>query len=194
MSLLSGPEIGRLIAYTRARRAAGRDPGVPAIDVNPFEPGHLGPNSLDLTLAGTLLTYRRPNAGPLRADRENPTEEHRIPAGGFLLRPGVLYLGSTVERTECHGLVPVLNGRSSVGRLGVSVHVTAGFGDDGFDGRWTLEITAVEPVVVHAGARICQVAFFTLHGARQPYRGRYQGQHQPTASRMHLGANHEQGV
>lgn len=97
-------------------------------------------------------------------------------------------VGSTVERTVTHGFVPVLETRSSIARLGISTHLTAGFGDDGYGGTgdgctWTLEITCVHPVLIYPHTRIAQLAFFTLQGERQPYVGKYQSSDGPVASR-----------
>lgn len=101
----------------------------------------------------------------------------------------MLYLAATVERTVAHGLTSWLDGRSSVGRMGLSVHVTAGRGDDAWMGRWTLELTAVtHPVKVYTGMRIGQVTYFMLQGERKPYNpdGKYSQQDGPTPSRMYL--------
>lgn len=84
---------------------------------------------------------------------------HKIPPEGFILEPGVLYLGRTMERTETHKFVPMLEGRSSGGRLGISIHETAGFGDIGFCGYWTLEITCAQPIRIYAGVDICQIYY-----------------------------------
>jgi dCTP deaminase len=84
----------------------------------------------------------------------------------------------------CAGLVPWLDGRSSVGRLGISVHSTAGRGDDGFFGRWTLEVSVVHPVRVYPGMKVGQVTFFDLRGERRPYRGKYQNQDAAVASKL----------
>lgn len=180
MGVLSGPRIAELVRT--AQRLDGK-PVLPFLDIDPFVPENVQPNSYDLTL-GPTIRWHETSGEPLDPRVAIPTGETRIPPSGLVLARGRLYLGSTVERTECHGLVPVLNGRSSMGRLGLSVHVTAGFGDDGFSGQWTLELTAVEPVRVFAGMRIAQVAFFTLDGPRRPYAGRYQGQVGPVASRL----------
>lgn len=189
--ILTGPEIRRIVEYSARSRADGYEPPMPRISITPFDPKWVGPNSIDLHLNGTLLVYD--TAGGSRAldcHADNPTRELVIPPEGLVLSPGVLYLGCTVERTSCEGLVPWIDGRSSVGRLGICVHATAGRGDDGFGSdvpggcSWTLEITVVHPVRVYAGMRICQLTLMTLVGDRQPYRGRYRVQDAPTPSRF----------
>lgn len=165
---------------------------LPAIDVEPFVPAHVGPNSIDVTLSPTLLVYREQFVGAdgnhqwwLDCRQPTPTVEIPIPAEGYLITPGTMYLGSTVERTECHGVVPCIETRSSVARMGISSHLSAGFGDDGFCGHWTLEITCVRPVKIYAGMRIAQLTFTSLIGERQPYAGKYKNQADPTASLIH---------
>jgi len=106
----------------------------------------------------------------------NPVKEIKIPEEGFWIYPGDFYLGATIEYTRTEGFAPFLEGRSSVGRLGLSVHATAGFGDDGFAGHWTLEIFTVKPIKIYAGIEICQIAYTTLLGERQPYAGKYANQ------------------
>ena len=86
----------------------------------------------------------------------------KIPEEGLILEPGVLYLGRTMEYTKTHKFVPMLEGRSSVGRLGISIHSTAGFGDIGFCGYWTLEISCVQPVRIYPGVEICQIYYHTI--------------------------------
>lgn len=87
-----------------------------------------------------------------------------IPIGGCKLVPGVLYLASTVEYTETHTTVPHLDGKSSIGRLGIFIHATAGRGDVGFKGHWTLELSVVQPVRVYAGMPIGQLTYHLVHG------------------------------
>lgn len=153
------------------------------IVITPFDPVRLNPNSVNLTLAPVLRVYD----GMLDLRRKTPTRDILIPETGYTLSPGVLYLASTVEYTETRGYVPCLEGRSSWARLGVSIHRTAGFGDHGFCGTWTLEIDVVQPVTVYAGMPCCQIIYHTLEGrADMPYRGRYQGQSGPTESRLHM--------
>lgn len=185
--ILSGPEIVR-IARDSADWMSYRDDRplpVPFIHITPFDPSRAGPNSYDVTLASELRTYTDRHL-PIDSRCPPPTTGHRITDSGFVLEPGELYLGSTVEHTECHGVVPWLDGRSSIGRLGIQVHVTAGRGDDGFRGNWTLEITVVRPVRVYPNLRIGQLSFFLLSGERKPYNGRYQGQRGAVASRINL--------
>lgn len=155
------------------------------IIIDPLDPERVGPNSVDLTLAGELLTYDYSRTGHLDAKSPCPTVRHEIPPDeGFLLLPGVLYLGSTVERCGSDFYVPWLDGRSSMGRLGLSVHVTAGRGDLAFLARWTLEITVVHPLTIYAGMKIGQLTFFTVVGNKtRNYKGKYQNSEGPIASR-----------
>ncbi|HEY1191000.1 MAG TPA: hypothetical protein VGE74_25430 [Gemmata sp.] len=197
MSLLTGPEIDRLAK--RPMPFDGR-PILPHIDVSPW-PGTAGPNSLDVHLSSMLLVYDLPRDryewvtfpdGCVRfvpvLDSRKPNRTKPIPFTdeGFVFVPGVLYLGCTREVIECHGLVPYIDGRSSVGRLGVAIHKTAGRGDDGWVGALTLEISVEEPTRLYPGDRIGQLTFHTLVGERRPYLGRYQMSSGPVASRMHL--------
>ena len=165
-----------------------------SIDITPFDPSRLGPNSYDVTLAPELRTYKlTDNQGyrcALDCRKDNPTEVYPIPTYGIRLLPGVLYLGSTVEWTRSDAHAPKLNGKSSLGRLGLSVHVTAGEGDVGFAGTWTLELTVVHPLVVYAGMPVAQLLWSTITSPpSRPYHARasskYQAQQGPTSSRMH---------
>ena len=129
------------------------------IKITPYDAKNLGPNSYNLRLHDELVVYTEM---PLDMRRANPTKSFRIPPEGFVLEPGKLYLGRTVEHTETLGFVPMIEGRSSIGRLGICVHVTAGFGDVGFCGYWTLEIFVLQPVRIYAGVAVCQVYFHTV--------------------------------
>jgi dCTP deaminase len=101
--------------------------------------------------------------------RANRTKRIEIPEQGMVLKPYQLYLGRTVERTETRNLVPMIEGRSSVGRLGLFVHVTAGFGDVGFCGYWTLEMFAVQPIRIYPNLPICQIFYHEIVGPIQEY-------------------------
>src|SRR5262245_29330763 len=142
------------------------------IVIDPFDDTRLNPNSYNLTLHDELLTYEEV---VLDMAEPNRTRRIRIPKEGLVLTPQKLYLGRTAERTETHNLVPMIEGRSSIGRLGLFVHVTAGFGDVGFCGYWTLEMFAVQPVKIYPGVSICQIFYHTLTGVITEYRdGKYQ--------------------
>lgn len=154
------------------------------IRIDQFDESRINPNSYNLTLNNTLLVYKDP---VLDFNKTNQTERIIIPKSGLILLPNKLYIGRTNERCWTDKFIPVLNGRSSVGRLGICVHVTAGFGDIGWDGTWTLEITAVHPVRIYPDIELCQVSYFTPYGDTDiQYDGRYQGQIEPTASRSNL--------
>lgn len=142
------------------------------IRIEPFNRKQLNPNSYNVRLADELLVY---DTGTLDMKRENRVRRIVIPKEGLRLTPGNLYLGRTVEITETKNLVPMLEGRSSVGRLGLFVHVTAGFGDVGFKGFWTLELHCVQPVVIYPGVEIGQIYYHTIEGDYEPYSsGKYQ--------------------
>ncbi len=132
-----------------------------------------------------FMHYHPPQALPLEPldmARDEPVVAVDIPPTGMNLWPGVMYLGATLEYTETPNHAPKLDGRSSVGRLGKMIHVTAGFGDVGFKGDWTLEIVVVYPLKVYPGVPICQIAYSTVHGERMDYTGQYQGQRGPKKS------------
>lgn len=131
------------------------------IVIDPFDEENLNPNSYNLTLHDELLAYEEVVLDMRKANRVRRIE---IPSDGLVLGPNQLYLGRTAERTVTHNLVPMIEGRSSVGRLGLFVHVTAGFGDVGFAGYWTLEMFAVQPVRIYPGVPICQIFYHEIRG------------------------------
>jgi dCTP deaminase len=134
--------------------------------IDPFDESHLNPNSYNLTLHNELMVYEEV---VLDMCKPNRVRRMTIPSEGLVLGPNQLYLGRTVERTETHNLVPMIEGRSSVGRLGLFVHVTAGFGDVGFCGYWTLEMFAVQPVRIYPGIQICQIFYHEINGSITEY-------------------------
>lgn len=138
------------------------------ICIEPFREKQVNPNSYNLRLHHELLVYTEP---VLDVKKANAYEILTIPEEGLILRPGVLYLGRTMEFTRTEGFVPMLEGRSSMGRLGLCVHVTAGFGDVGFAGFWTLEIHCVMPVRIYAGMEVCQIYYHTIEGEYETYSG-----------------------
>jgi len=142
------------------------------IIITPFNEKRVNPNSYNLTLHNELLVYE---SEILDMKKPNATRQLIIPEEGLVIHPGTLYLARTQEYTETYNYVPMLDGRSSVGRLGLFVHVCAGFGDVGFKGYWTLEIHCVQPIRIYSGFEICQIYYHTIEGAYEPYiSGKYQ--------------------
>lgn len=131
------------------------------IKLDPYNRESLGSNSYDVHLGKTLATYRE---HILDAKKHNQIEYFEIPKEGFVLYPHIFYLGSTLEYTETHAHVPFLEGKSSTGRLGIDIHATAGKGDVGFCGHWTLEISVKQPVRVYAGMPVGQLIYFPVDG------------------------------
>lgn len=170
--ILSGPEI-------RKQLEAGR------IIIAPFRDDNVNPASVDLTLGDEVAEYRLTDLDPSGLykglDSKDPTHydvsRSKIPDEGFWLYPGRGYLMHTAERVRTDYYVPILDGKSSIGRLFIQVHVTAGFGDPGFDGQYTLEVTSVFPVKVYAGMKICQIRFHAIQGEVVSYQdaGNYKG-------------------
>lgn len=142
------------------------------IIIDPYNPAQLNPNSYNLRLHNELLVY---DDAVLDMKLENKASKLVIPESGLQLEPGTLYLGRTVEKTKTDALVPMLEGRSSIGRLGMFVHVTAGFGDIGFNGFWTLEIFVVQPLIIYPDVEVCQIYFHHIDGDYKTYsQGKYQ--------------------
>jgi dCTP deaminase len=131
------------------------------IVIQPFDRKYLGTNSYDVHLGKHLATYKD---AELDAKRHNEITHFEIPAEGYVIEPGKLYLGVTAEYTETHAHVPFLEGKSSTGRLGIDIHATAGKGDVGFCNTWTLEISCVHPVRIYAGMPIGQLIYFPVQG------------------------------
>jgi dCTP deaminase len=131
------------------------------IVISPYNPENLGTNSYDVHLGKYLGTYVD---RILDAKKHNKIETFEIPDEGFVLDPGTLYLGVTEEYTETHAHVPFLEGKSSVGRLGIDIHATAGKGDVGYCNTWTLEISVSQPVRIYHGMPIGQLIYFKVDG------------------------------
>ncbi|MBX2844368.1 MAG: dCTP deaminase [Flammeovirgaceae bacterium] len=145
--ILSGKEIEKRI---------GKD-----IFIEPFNQKQLNPNSYNLKLHKDLLVYK---ADVLDMKQANEVEKIEIPDEGFVMQPGKLYLGRTEELTKTENHVPMLEGRSSIGRLGIFIHITAGLGNVGANGYWTLELACIQPVKIYAGVEICQIFFHEMTG------------------------------
>ena len=182
------------------------------IHLHPFNMDHVGPNSYDVTLGKTLKTYvpivlEKDPTGFFRniqgsnkmnhlLDLKKPikTYEFEIPEEGFILEPGMFYLGYTNEEAGSDYYVPMYEGRSSMARASIQSHVSAGFGDIFFKSQWTLEITVYHPVVVYPNIRIGQVYFHSVKAnARERlihlgkhYTGKYIGQTGPQETKSYL--------
>lgn len=197
--VLTGPEIENKVANH-------------LIEIEPYVAENVGPNSIDMRLheelfiydtqalwerenvrlgydakRGSIMEWQRKAHPILSMTEANPVKKLLIPEEGLVLMPGTLYLGRTIERMHTKHYVAKVDGRSSVGRLGMNIHATAGFIDTGFDGTITLEISVTHPVRVVPNVRICQVWFMEMQGETRLYEGRYQGQVEATASRFHTG-------
>jgi dCTP deaminase len=178
MGILSGPFI--LDAVDRG-----------LISIKPFDKKNINPASVDLHLGEQVVQYKKwvvDGPSQILDVKEEPAVDRWIMSeGGSVLWPGQLYLMHTVESICTKHYVPVLDGKSSVGRLGIVIHLTAGYGDPGFDGQYTLEVTAVHPVRVYAGMPFCQMRFHEITGRPVDYqeKGHYIGEQRgPQPSRL----------
>lgn len=163
------------------------------LSIEPFDIKSLNPNSYNVHLSNKLKVYDK--GAVLDPKLENNCyKEIEIPQEGLILLPNTLYIGSIQERVKSDKFISAIDGRSSIGRLGMQVHLTAGFGDIGFNGNYTLEITVVQPVRMYPFYPIAQIYFEKPDGKVDfLYRGRYQGQTNPTTSRSSLNSESIQG-
>lgn len=139
----------------------GRD-----IQIDPFHSDRLNPNSYNLSLHNELLIYEE-----VVLDSASPNRYRRIkiPTTGYTLQPNQLYLGRTAEYTETKNLVPMIQGRSSLGRLGLFINPGGSIGDIGYCGTWTLEMHCVQPVKIYPDMQICQIYYLELSGESTDY-------------------------
>lgn len=164
--ILSGPEI-------RKQRSEGR------ILIDPFDDAQINPARYDLCLGGKVAYYTKAHLSRGLDPKRKETLEvasFEIPEEGYQLNPGRLYLMHTIERIRTDHFVPIVDGKSSIGRLGVFVHVTAGYGDPGFDGQYTLEVLVTYPTRVYVGMKFAQIRFHSIQGDVQLYQGSYRGE------------------
>lgn len=141
--------------------------------IDPYDPDLLNPNSYNFRLGKHLLVYDTQDVIDTRF--RTTTKEIELSSEGFILEPGKFYLGHTLEKmgSSCH--VPLIGGRSSTGRLGLFVHITAPLGDIGYVGQWTLQFRATVPVKVYPDQKIGQMIFVKSYGEINQYNGKYQG-------------------
>jgi dCTP deaminase len=153
------------------------------IVIKPFDKESIGPNSYSLHMGDELVVYEE---DVLECKKPNKTRTIKIPEEGYILRPGELYLARTTEYTETFKHVPLLNGRLSLAALGISIHITAGFGDNGFKGTWTLEIFCIKPVKIYPNMKVCHICYFPIVGDESiKYQGKYLNQVDATPSKIY---------
>ena len=164
-----------------------------AITIDPFRDDQISPNSYDFRLGKTLKIYREEL---LDSKKENVTDTIEIPDEGYVMQPNILYLGHTEEVMGSNFYVPIIRGRSSIGRIGLFIHITADLIDIGSINQWTLQMHCVQPVKVYSGMLIGQVTFWKVEGDIVLYKGKYQGSRGPMASQIyrdfkpvHVGVN-----
>mgnify|MGYP002518594465 FL=1 len=141
------------------------------IIIEPFNRSQLNSNSYNVRLHNKLLIYKEKT---LDMKKPNETKEIIISEEGYKLEPNELYLGRTLEYTTTKNFVPMIEGRSSIGRLGIFIHITAGFGDVGFSGYWTLEIFCIKPIIIYPNVEIAQLYYHTIDGEYEEYSSKYQ--------------------
>lgn len=188
MAILTGPQIRDEVTWG-------------TIEVDPYDPKRVQPNSVDLTLGKEVSVYAsvtklgptsKPrhdlsslemsealglHPGGLDPRKANTHYSFQLDESGWLIKPGILYLMHTAERIHTKKFVTQLNGKSSIARLGIIVHFTAAFGETGFDGQYTLEVSAMHPVRLYPGMAVCQAVFSTVYGQVEDYKmkGHYVG-------------------
>jgi len=159
-----------------------------SIVINPFDMNHLNPISVDLTLGSKVAVYESvteirhgeieiKSGSYIDSKKEEPVHTFDIPDSGLVLKPGIGYLMHTHEMVGTKKYVPIIDGKSSVGRLFIQIHSTAGLGDPGFFGQFTLEVMVSQKVKVYKGMRIGQVRFYEISGEYDSYEttGNYNG-------------------
>ena len=166
------------------------------IVITPFKRENLGTNSYDITLNPNMLVYRNPLTS-LDTKKPNETRKLVIPEDGLELKPGKIYIASSNEYTETHAAVPKIEGKSSLGRLGLFIHVTAGYGDVGFKGQWTLELVCVQPIRIYRDMKIAQISYHSISemplvAYHEKEGAKYSNQMGATASLNHLNHVKEQ--
>jgi rifampicin phosphotransferase len=167
--ILTGSEIAREWANGR-------------LVIDPFTPEQVNPNSFNFRLGSRLHIYR---AGVLDPRHENAYDEVAIPEEGYVLKPGRLYLGHTIEVLGSDSYAPSFAARSSVARLGLFINLSASLGDIGYKGQWTLQLYAINPIRIYPGMIIGQMMWWRPQGEIQLYEGKYQGSTGPQVSAIH---------
>ena len=165
------------------------------LGIDPFYPDLLQPSSVNICLSDEIRVFDNWLLGEIDVKQKiDPTRLIKIDKKGFVVHPGEFILGSTVQKiTVPNDIAGRIEGRSSLGRLGLIIHATAGFIDPGFSGWLTFEISNISrlPIRLYAGMKISQICFFEMSSpVLRPYgskglNSKYQGQNGPTASKYH---------
>lgn len=166
--ILTGPEIIRQVSLG-------------GITIEPFDTQSINPNSYNYHLGSELIEF-----APGEIDPEHPRYQRIvIPPEGYVLHPGIFYLGGTLEIIGGKNFVTSLIGRSTLGRLGLWLQVTADLGHIGTNHIWTLELKVVQPLRIYAGMPIGQVTFWRVSGnIEDRYRGLYGTDQTPSLSKL----------
>ena len=152
------------------------------IIIKPFNEAQLNPNSYNITLADTLYIYEN---DILDVKVKPTTKKIIIPKEGIILEPNKLYIGHSKEYTETYNLVPMIDGRSSLGRLGLFTNCGAGFGDVGFKGTWSLQLTCIKPIKIYPNMKIAQLYYEEIVGDIENYHGKYQNTQDDNTSKAY---------
>lgn len=140
------------------------------IHIKPFIEENLNPNSYNFRLGNKLKIYTEEI---LDSAKQNKFVEITIPKEGIILEPNKLYLGYTIEEMGSDFFAPIMQARSSVGRLGLYIYLNSGLGDIGFKKQWTLELQAIHPLRVYPGMKVGQMLFWKPQGEITLYDGKY---------------------
>jgi len=152
------------------------------IIISYFNESQLNPNSYDLRLDYEIGFYI---CDLLDVKKKNNFKKIKMEKSGYILNPGKLYLCKTIEYTKTDKYIPMINGKSSLGRLGLFIHVTAGYGDIGFSGNWTLELYSIHSIKIYPEMKICQIQFSEIKGDYELYNGKYYDQKFIESSKMY---------
>jgi len=152
------------------------------IIIIPFDDSQINPNSYNVRLSNELYIYEEDT---LDVKIENKVTKIIIPEEGLVLLPNILYVGHTVEYTETYNLVPMIDGRSSLGRLGLFTNASAGFGDVGFKGVWSIQLTCIKPIRVYPNMKIAQLYYEEVIGEVDNYSGKYLNSKSEVTSLIH---------
>lgn len=151
------------------------------IHIFPFIEENLNPNSYNFRLGNKLKIYKN---DLLDSAKENEFEEIIIPEEGFVLEPNQLYLGHTMEEMGSDYFAPIMQARSSVGRLGLYIYLNSGLGDIGFKRQWTLELQSIHKLKIYPGMKVGQMLFWKPLGKITLYKGKYKNSVGPQTSQI----------